>query len=928
MTSKLTFSTSPAASPGTGCPESPPQKHEMDLQRPPSPLSGKGVLKRLQNQKFYAEKKARNFTWQNRSSFEELAKAQSRFDAPLDLHYKDLISRFEKFAEGKIKSEEELNTILERLNKILQNETLSTAAKFIQLSLLFYYLERDGELPETASPPLYRLAEIKEEIEFLQKEALPSFHTGLQGYILRAFSNMSFYGDGEINQGGAALVLLMLNGELGGHFKDNQLEHLRFIFQKLISDPNFQKLIKEPLDHVNPDMEKFIRIDCKIPIDSAISPQHIRQFLLLGLLHDLRQFSLPNCYSIATLSFAIRTTPEQILSLYRKLIAEGMFEVNPGINVPVAQLAYDRLLFDPDLNKRIDSSLFLQSSLYHSIRRVLNLNCEIPLNGTLTMWEILKAIAGHSKSSPDAYPLALLVVSSYKRNILQEMVLAQIEFMETNGTQILSVSGQIPRAVKGQFIKFLESEIYQKIKTNSPDCFSNESVKNFLELFQEEIEKGLWLQDCSKEVKIVNEEVIVPNQYETFTKIGCNSKETSKITQFFSRHRRLLYLDGNKIFYIENIEILRNVIRKVLSDLLKKTDAKENDFFKTFIFKMNDLIVSNHLSEALALFLSEINSSKIPLTKKEYSDSGYIGFMQDGGVVNNFPIKTLGISPSRRNFCSALPERSFIHFFNFLYNLSGKNAFLSPKKLIICSSSTHSFLIQPSLFAPLWNDRPPEEVLFNRETVVFSALLKKDLMLNEMLHLLRSLFSDPMKGTSIFATLPATALSAAEFRKFFYSKHRSDLDLLEKFDLALYNFLTQIPIADFSIKEILAPNSPERSEYAEIDNKIREECRLEFPKSVPVLKLAQILKKTLSKYNKIYTISTLERLICLNYKLPLPWIIGDLNWANYEEDSHPHLLILRNVMDKLRFFKRDGTKEAPIDSSLYNGFCNLEILYM
>lgn len=645
----------------------------------------------------------------------------------------------------------------------------------------------------------------------------------------------------------------------------------------------------------------------------------------LGLLHDLRQFFLPNCYSVATLSYGIRTDPVRILNIYKQLIAEGAIEVSAGIKIPVARIAIDRLMFDPDLDSIVDVALFLRSTLFQTITRVAKMQVSTPIEEDfLILREVLKRVSLSSASPQATFIAALLTMGSYKRNVLQEMVLSQMEFLETNRTQLLTRRDHSPRAVKGQFIEFLHRSIFGQIQKTFPDYLAQESIAEFFLELKEEMERRFWLQDCSKPVKVVSSDLIVNNLDGTAVRVTCNNDNIQTVKDFFSQHRRLLYIKEGGVVYVDHLDNLRKVIKEIVQDVLAKNSHGKDDLLQEFGLLVVGFSISYHLRVALSEFLQAVNKSDVYFSSAHYLLSGLIGFKQDGGVTGDFPIKMLGISPVSESFSSTAPAGSFLKLFKYLHAHTAKSEFLS--KWILCSSESHAFLMQPALFSPLWNNNPPEPALINYGWQYMRPLLGKVLTRMQMLDVLCVVFNNSQSIPLIFNSL-SQFLSANDFWKYFYSCC-GDMVLREKFDLALYNLLTRLPISLFSVKKLLNPDSPDTFAILDIDFKVQQECVRLSQTSLPVLQLAGILQKILIQYGKFYTVNELEREICIRYQLPVPWIIGDLNWGDYQEAPQHHLLVMRTVMNRLMFFSRNELEEYNITPSLYRSFRQLQIFYV
>lgn len=900
----------------------PPKKRVRELKATDSPLSGFGILKRLllKPAEMSASPLEKSRVAQHALTFAQLIKAKKRFAKPLDSAYADLISRLEQFVHEHIQESGEVEGILLKIKSILDSP-LSLQSQFIQISLIYFYLERDCCLPETTSFIKFRFDELKEEAGNLHAEAFPPLHSGIQTYLLRALCNMALFADGQINKGGTAAAIVLLNSELASYFKDDHMLHIRSIFKKLMSDADFQKLIEDPVDSIDPTVETLIRIDCKIPIDAPITRQHVRQFCLFGLLHDLRQFFLPNCYAVATLSYGLRSSPERLLSLYRELIVEGSFEIVSEIKIPVTRLAIDRLLYDPDLELRVDFSRFSRTSIFQSIIRVVKASGNpMMAESTPTIREILKAAAELSSLGiEEAYVTSLLTFSSYKRNFLQEMVLAQMEFSETNGTHVLTRLDHAPRAVKGQFIEFMQREIYSRIEKTFPDYLAKESVSEFFYKFTEEMEKCFWLQDCPKPVKVIDDELIVTHQNGTVMRIRFD-KDSASILNFFSQHRRLLYIKDSKIVYIEHLDVLRTVIREIIQGVLKQSSTYDPDQW-LFGLHVLGLVLSGHLRESVANFLESANKSKAPLTALHYSNSGFIGFMQDGGSASNFPFKTLGFTPASMSFSSIEPADNFLQLFRYLHAYEGKDEFTSPHKWMICCSENHAFLIQPAAFSGLWNTSPPDSALQLLGWKRMEHLLEKEMTIKQMSCVLQQVIDNP---SGVLSHLNQRYLTARQFRYFFQSCFSANPEIWQKFDLALYNHLMLIPVSAFLINTILPP-AIDLQKLMSLNLKVQQECaRLSRSEMFPI-ELAHVLRGILFEHGLPYSIAELERRICFHYGLPIPWVIGDLNWGNYKEAPQHHLLVMRIVMDKLLFFSRGEANESIVQSDLYSSFRRLVV---
>lgn len=887
-----------------------------------SPLSEAGLHGRLLKRLFISEEPKSSLdnheiSWINPPEINHL---QEMFDTFLDASFQDAISKI-VVALNRINVQEVSQGVRYLLHSIyLQSRnSLTDDEVLIEISLILFYLERDLKLPEKTRLISFRLKEIKDEIARLKHSSLSYFQPCKTTYLLRAFCNLCFLASGQINIGGVKAVCYLLESELSKEFNDGQIYMLRETFRFLSEDLEFQEKISAPLSNIHPTMADFIRIDQKLTEDAPIQNQHVSSTLLLALLHDLRQYHLPNCFSIASLIWAICTSPKSVIDKYRHLISEGTIEIC-DTKIPVHKFLYDRFKFNPDLDLKVTPEEFVQTTIFKLILRATNSYYTPPdSKQEISVREIFSGLI--TKKSIPHQPIsetAVLLLASFKRNIFQELLLAEIEFLETNSTTETSIlddnSILRPRPVKKTILIFIQNFVREALYSSN-----QQAIELFCQEFKNQLEKHLWLQEVSESIAINDEDKTFTIHFTDQSPFNFSYQgDKAELVSFFSKIRLLIFLEDGKPIKLVHRNTFESAIIKMANNALKNHEEFEKKFFEASIKEL----LKRDLADELASFLARINQFA-PFEIDHYKQSGLIAFTQDGGIIKELPEKIFNLKTSYFLFSNQNPVENFYQIFEYLHSLPEKKSFLNLHGALLCSSN-HAFTIRPYLFSQIWNSgrSKPKSVIDYCSNQPCDLLFNNPLNREEKLNLLKKV--DP---NGIYSNWLANCIDILSTGNDFFKTFNT----IPKIDLILYDELTKINIQDFDFEKILKctpARIPEKVKNR-IDNQIREDLKASSELFLSPIELAVIVQNAWNAYFEKRSLTVLENIICLAYKRPVSWEIGDLNYGNYNQTSAHHAkLVIKFIRSNPYFFHREGTTDTLLSASAINSMTNLHVIHM
>lgn len=811
----------------------------------------------------------------------------------------DQLLLIEKFFNLQIKKPDLISAYQQKISDLLHSPT-PHLHKMAELGLFYYYLDRNGKLPNFETTALdFRAREIETELAEIRNNHKAAYETtkldipsGKTHYLLRAFSHMVLSSEQKFNRGGACALRLLLTNpqyQISAHLKPEHYDHILIVLDRLLSKPQIKTLLETPFT-IHADLEDLIRIDLKLPQDAPINSNLTLWDCLMALFFDVRQGNQGNCYAIGSLIYAAENGTYKLLTQMISYLKTGHFSINDTITVPIAPLVEKRLFLESDLNVPVSPENAHNLTAVYSIASTLSLSREAQVSSLASsgprspsLNQTLSALLKVNQRE-DLLPLAHKLYYSFKHNTLIQMVLAITEFHSCNVLKD-----------REEFVDWI-LKAYWSSARNQPN-----EIK-FRKMMRAKILEKIWFANSQDgDVSVVGKEVRVgPSHSQT---IIVNFKgDLQALAEVFRKGRRLYYLGGGQLTKIETL----TEFQKTLVHLVKQVELelpKDVSEFSNITRGFQEFYLSHTFRQALASYqVRKISDGRI--TGKDLSEIDLLIFLEKGGwghitLEEMFKVRTVA-----KDFSSANPY-SFLRFLSIALRSVDSNIQRSTLHYL-ARSPGHCFLLSPGRCQPLL------EADFHHMMTrkVFNPLEK---LMDERIPLMigYGIIEDYAYGDK---NLERKILETFEdlnqlTYKTFLKRFRSHLHPENE------GFFNRIVDSWFS-KKILSSAALTKTLQdfkipLDLRNKLEDDLEAKFKNKpqAPYI-YAKFLRKAFIHYRLgVFDTVKLESCLTEHMELPISFDIGDLNYKAHDSENPLHTRLVVRIhfgLGKLNFYYRDN----------------------
>jgi hypothetical protein len=785
------------------------------------------------------------------------------------------------------------NDLREAVKLILKNQRLSHAEKMAELGAFYFFLKRDLKIPHKPDHQTFteifameivcQIKDLKTNYKATLGKKRDTIASGSTHHILWSFACMMLTREQKFNVGAAfALQALLTDARhrLALYLQPEHRRHIISVLNLILNKPHFQKLLEKEVS-VHHSLKKIVRLDLKIPKDAAIRSADVMRACLIALFFDVRQINMPNCYSVSSLLFVIENYGYQALSQMLLWLSSGFLKIN-DLEIPIASLIEDQYVYPHNLNDSVTVREAFSLPVMEKIATILSCDKKPLSNETQPLRSTLTELIKQNNKRNNDLDYAEKLFDSFKYNSIASLMLTLFTFQELNKVYDedlyrYSLKFKVIETIMSQCEKFFPQEF----------CIALRRV----------LKETLWLEAFSDRHATAqdNGKVIYgkPSEREEIEFLG-DSKALKKL---FHRGEIITYCNDGVFFRLKKISDLQSVL-STLTVALAPDFAVDVDQFESFI-RSEDFV--ENIAQLCAQIIKEPG-----IQAKDLIAADLLLFREEGGnakcIINDIfdlPLKLFEI----KTRCN--PEL-FLHKLS-LYFKQLDPALRDKFPCLLMGSESHFFLLDTvrckSLWVtPLdWSDFIDERIYFPAEEVMKSPMsdqerkcllkgcAKKDKGLYQQLE---KEVSNHKRRSDILDALLTCAKD--ESTRIKYSK---------AFDKALYTTALSIAQLDSLMKNLkIETDTPT---LVDIFYKISKKF---YKGAAEPFRLAHIISKTLIDLKlAVLDPYEIEQCLCRQLGLPIPFDVGDMNWADMDREGSPHarLVIRYNFSEKkMQFMAR------------------------
>lgn len=790
---------------------------------------------------------------------------------------------------------------------ISKEEKWTEQRKLAELGIIYYYIVSNKRVSSGYNSMLkMRLVDIEAEILVLKaehkqlknKELERLFPSGTISYLLRCFVRMIFTPDGNFNLGGCHAVQQILNTRLAIFLTEEQRLQILQVTTKLIEDPNFLNLFKEPFI-VHPELEELILIDMKLPSNEKMDFIYVRWDLLMALFTEIsgQYFGEENCYAIAAASKMMREHYGFVLSILIDVLKTGTFHFDDQA-FPILPLLESRRKYAVDFQKELFDKEAGNLVAFSVANAVLN-----PEEKTtqVSQRKLDQKIESHFGTDA-AYAKEIFL--SHKQNVLQQIFIAILQFHGVNGKSIQRVNS-IEEAWRERLFIFVNKAIEHGIKQTP-------TLTAILEKLNELFCKHFFLIGyLSWNHKIVGNKIVFDFQSQGLPDMPAFNYDSFESIErlFFFKDNGLIPLDSIDGFNQSLIEIAQMVRQIENRPKYQKTIDILINFFKTDVWKK---IVAHQI-----IYKWNALAADLDLAAHIYEKSNSFFLVQAGGsieLIGDWVYKKPFLDSKREIKSAPNIKELFLKICREFKDFSAINGDFSNQqdKKILASTDTHVFNLTPHRFKKYWSD----PALINSNVIGPAQKMWNQRPSDQTKSSILKMICDEKTTEKILSKISKGRIGFRRYRKevlphLVASKRH-------KFTEAIEAYLQKIDINDFikQIKAILAKQNVtlELKEESHLTAYLKKRSEKKGDTLFTPQQLAKFLHKALilSPKNAIFIPKyLLEEEICLLFGFPHSIELGSLNWVgNLVEKPKEDRLLLKYDVDSNNaslFSKRNST---------------------
>lgn len=507
-------------------------------------------------------------------------------------------------------------------------------------------------------------------------------------------------------------------------------------------------------------------------------------------------------------------------------------------------------------------------------------------------------------------PISNMLKNRFKEhgNVLQQMLVITIEFLETNltktadrtsGLTSYSTKQTIPRPVKARLIRFIRDDIVNQMKIAHPQFSHSNDYEDFYSIFLDYCKNYFWLENCVDKTITISDN-LMHFQDQMVLDVEDFTGPLEELKLLYACHRELFFLNSVQFVKIETVADFQEVLVKLLAKTAEEVfqDALGHPLYQFFLNQFKKMLSSRITQEALATFMWDVNREEFPnLTVEHYKSLNVILFAQDGGYAQKKPFEYLDLSCNSAVFSSQKAVDNISAICKWLASQPWSlNFFRNEQPPFLCTSHNHAFILTPYRFNPIWKQTAEVnnvDDLINKLMIhPAHQLLQQHIGVDKIHDCLKACGLSQNLIDSI--TLDNIGVTNLQFKEYMQTKYPL---LKSQFKKAFHKTLTMLTykqVMELKLpQQILCKIVREESEVkrTSIENSFYMHLNFATENSHSPRSLSRLLKKVLVQ-NGIYYIEDfqIEWLICMLAKLPNIFEIADLNFADEQKRKHHNLM--------------------------------------
>ena len=824
-------------------------------------------------------------------------------------------------------SDREIDCIRLQIRDILISKD-SFENKMAELGAACYFIEREPlheSLVEKSFCSFYS-DDLKVKLIRFEKDQSDfddaRFPSGKITCLLKSFARMIFISAERLNEGGIYTILQIVDDFFGE--QEDHLMHIKAVLHMILM-PSFidHSILQKPLSHLHPDAELLIRAELKIPQGKPVSFRDAKVACLYALFYDLRQPLDSNCYAVASLIYVMREHPIKAVARLLELFETGSIHLEQeGISVPLLPLVSYHLTREPSLNLLRSKAAIASSAPFQTALAVLNLDVISVRDEPTTVHAFIDHILRKKKRVQD-FTLAKAIYCSFTQSVLQQTLLAAVQFLEINCPSPMMTNSLKERPIKDRLVLFIKEQIIEDIKGTIPDFQDKERILKSLE---SKMQSYFWIQDYSIHSSFTENGNLMIERGDKSIEINGKHHNLIQLQSLLGTHRRFIKIKEGLLTPIETVSQFKEECSLIIEEIESEARMKGQPLPSSLLFLMRAYFASSLVRDSLALFMHQINQTEFDrLQPDHYYHADVLLFYCDGGFSSGMPITYFNLGYQPKRFALDSDESNVVAISEWLNDLAKRSSCLKKSDLIFpCCSKTHAFILTPFRFKSLWT-------MANVKRVIGKSMVKPAM----------NLLAAPLPPEKMSGILLELGWSIPAVRDLL-SLHQNDFDNGESFKNYFLNKLDDksLPVFKAAFERHLLGMSDEEFKRSKCFFKIMKEFyglgasdprideiyreffdQLESIDQVVLtsLEIAFCLKKTLiARGFHGQETHEIESFINKNLDRPCRYIIGNLNYRDEEKEIADHcLLTLEFNLFKLaiEFAQRINHKDKDLTPS-------------
>jgi hypothetical protein len=789
--------------------------------------------------------------------------------------------------------------------------------KLGELGMVLFYLDRDQPFPDAESLILYRALEIdKEACSYLTQHASscdnPLIPSGKTHYIQRAFAHMVLTSDQTYNRGGLEAIRKILSDPhyfISKHLQPEHREHILTIAEQIINNPSFPVLFAKKIT-VHPDLTNLIRLDLKLAPDHPINSVFVYYDCLMALFADIRQKDTPNCYAIGALIYMTENYTYEFMSKTIEWLQQGYISIGENNTIPLMPVIEKRLKYSKDLNVELKFQQAVKLTTLEHISDTLHLETiDTESDRTLSIGTTLSKLLEDNARS-EHLPYAEKLYFAYKCNALILLNLAVSELVHMNGPDLTKSQFSTCSKPKALFLDACLSGIYRGARKRT---YSSQ----FMDPLLTKLHQRIWLENCNEqEVFHIGTRVVTNCQ-----RVARFEGDPETLCGIFKRSLRVFELRNNRYELLPTISDLQTVIIDAARETSTELSLKRLQFTTT-----KDLVIQAILSRPFRIAVSNYCSDQIHakgIRGVDLNRSDLLLLNQIGGFVETTIDQVYNVKVGKQVIANCSTPYQFLENLIEKFPTFDKDIFRTSPKILLFTPGDHIWtltpytwkilienqngfyqFIQQTVFKPAHNrlqERIPHELMKRVIKRYTSDRVKQQDIKDHFFK--QSLITFDRFQSDFFANLNPNNINFArriieeEFSSVTLSKN-SLSTILRSLNInlnsvgcnALYRTLPSLPTQPFLLARAIR------------DKLIEEQIAIPHPYDV-------------------------ERAIYEAYRLPMTFLIGDLNWVHDDSESPCHIGLsigFSYTLNTLVYRVRDKEEETTEPNHRYE---HIEIMH-